>query len=235
MHLFYSPHIQTPEHILSPEESVHCTRVLRLKTGDIIFLTNGKGSLCTGRILETDPRGCRILITGTTENYGARPYRLHIAVAPTKNMDRFEWFVEKATEVGVDIITPLICERSERKKCRTERAERIAVSALKQCKRAQMPEIRQAVVFDEFLRSGAVRETSAAIACCESEVYREPAASWIRNARENILFLIGPEGDFSPEEVSRAMEQGCTPVDLGQSVLRTETAALGAVFLASFK
>ena len=235
MHLFYSPHIQTPEHTLPPDESLHCTRVLRLKKSDTVYLTDGKGSMCTGKVLDPDPAGCRILITHIIENYGARPYHLHLAVAPTKNMERFEWFVEKATEVGVDIITPLICERSERKQCKTDRAERIAISALKQCKRAQIPVIEKAVKFEDFLKSPVLEGASAAIACCEAPGERTPAVQWVRQAGERIVVLVGPEGDFSPAEVSAAIAAGCTPVDLGPSVLRTETAALGAVFLVAFK
>ena len=235
MHLFYSPHIQPPEHTLPPDESLHCTRVLRLKESDTVYLTDGKGNMCTGKVLDPNPTGCRILITKITENYGARPYHLHLAVAPTKNMERFEWFVEKATEVGVDIITPIICERSERKQCKTNRAERIAISALKQCKRAQMPVIAQATGFETFLISPALEGARAAIACCQAPGERTPAVQWIRKAGKRIVVLIGPEGDFSPAEVLAAIEAGCTPVDLGPSVLRTETAALGAVFLVAFK
>jgi len=235
MHLFYAPDIQLPEHILSPEESMHCTRVLRLQASDTVYLTDGKGTMCTGVITDSDPRGCRIHITDKQENYGARPYHLHVAVAPPKNMERFEWFVEKATEVGIDIITPLICERSERKHCKTERSERIAIAAMKQCKRAQMPVINRAVSFPGFLESGILENTSAAIACVWTDRGRNPVKEWVHGAGNRILFLIGPEGDFSPQEIQEAIDAGCTPVDLGESVLRTETAALSTVFLASFK
>lgn len=235
MHLFYAPDIRMPEHILSPQESVHCTRVLRLQASDTVFLADGKGTLCTGEILDPDPRGCRIKITRRQENYGARPYHLHIAVAPPKNMERFEWFVEKATEVGIDVITPLICERSERKHCKTERSERVAIAAMKQCKRAQMPVINPAIPFSQFLESGVPEGTSAAIACVWTDQERIPVKEWILNSGNRILFFIGPEGDFSPGEIREAIDSGCIPVDLGESVLRTETAALSAVFLASFK
>lgn len=235
MHLFYSPNITFPEHTLSPEESIHCSRVLRLKSANIVFLTDGKGILCKGKIVDPDPRGCRIVITERTENYCARPYHLHMAVAPTKNMERFEWFVEKATEIGVDIITPLICERSERKRCNTERSERIAIAALKQCKRAQMPVIQKALTFSDFLTSGALHDTSAAIACCQADHQRIPVRHWMEQAQNRIVFMIGPEGDFSPTEITAAIQAGCTPVNLGPSVLRTETAALGTVFLSAFK
>lgn len=234
MYFFYSPHIDTPEHTLSPAESVHCARVLRLKESDTVHVTDGKGKLCAGRLLEANPRGCRVLITEVTNHYGARPYRLHMAVAPTKNMERFEWFVEKATEAGTDTITPLICERSERKIYKTERAERVAVAALKQCKRAQMPEIRQPVAFADFLHSGALKGAGAAIACCFTDEPRIPVTQWIRQAGTNLVVLIGPEGDFSPAEITAAIRTGCTPVDLGPSILRTETAALGVVFLTAF-
>jgi 16S rRNA (uracil1498-N3)-methyltransferase len=235
MHLFYAPDIQTPEHILSPEESMHCTRVLRLQESDTVCLADGKGTMCKGVITDPDFRGCRIRITDRLENYGARPYHLHVAVAPPKNMERFEWFVEKATEVGIDEITPLICERSERKHCKTERSERIAIAAMKQCKRAQMPVINRAVPFSQFLQSVVMEETSAAIACVWTDQKRIPVKKWILTTGNRILFLIGPEGDFSPGEIQEAIDMGCIPVDLGESVLRTETAALSTVFLASFK
>ncbi|HPV87777.1 MAG TPA: RsmE family RNA methyltransferase [Bacteroidales bacterium] len=235
MHLFYAPDIQTPEHTLSLQESTHCIRVLRLQKSDTVFLADGKETLCTGEIIDPDPRGCRIRITDKQENYGSRPYHLHVAVAPPKNMERFEWFVEKATEVGVDMITPLICEHSERRHCNTERSERIAIAAMKQCKRAQMPVINQAVPFAGFLRSRVLQETSAAIACVWTDQRRIPVKEWIQKAGNNILFLIGPEGDFSPREIREAIDAGCAPIDLGESVLRTETAALSTVFLAAYK
>jgi len=150
-------------------------------------------------------------------------------------MERFEWFVEKATEVGVDVITPLICERSERKQCKTERSERIAIAAMKQCKRAQMPVINQAVGFSRFLESVVLDGTSAAIACVWTDRERLPVTEWIQNAGNKLVFLIGPEGDFSPQEIRDAIHAGYAPVNLGESVLRTETAALSTVFLASFK
>ena len=233
MYFFYSPHIDTPEHTLSPAESVHCARVLRLKESDTVHVTDGKGKLCAGRLLEANPRGCRVLITEVTNHYGARPYRLHMAVAPTKNMERFEWFVEKATEAGTDTINPIICERSERKICKTERSERVAAAALKQCKRAQMPEIRQAVAFQDFLNSGVLKGAQAAIACCFTDEPRTSITQWIKQAGNDLVVLIGPEGDFSPAEIEAAIQAGCTPIDLGPAILRTETAALGVVFLAA--
>ncbi len=235
MYFFYAPDIHVPEHILSPQESAHCTRVLRLQASDTVFLADGKGTLCTGEITDPDPRGCRIRITDRQEHYGARSYHLHVAVAPPKNMERFEWFVEKATEVGIDVITPLICERSERKHFKTERSERIAIAAMKQCKRAQMPVINRAVQFSEFIQHGIPEGTSAAIACVWTDQKRIPVKNWIQKAGNRILFLIGPEGDFSPQEIRDTIDAGCTPVDLGESVLRTETAALSTVFLTSFK
>lgn len=311
MILFYAPHINQPHHTLSPEESLHCVKVLRLKKSDSVYVTDGKGTLCTGVLEEPDPRACRLLITHVAEHYGVRSYHLHIAVAPPKNTERFEWFVEKATEAGTDTITPIICDRSERKTLKTTRSERVAIAALKQCKRAQMPEIRQPVSFAEFLESGALDGTRAAIACCFTTTPRIPITRWI--AKETSLtgssshpappanlpaatpatgsttpkpsaddsltspttntaaagyhtsnpvanipqtstaanatlsanapsvttptrltVLVGPEGDFTPREIDAAIACGCTPVDLGPSVLRTETAALGIVFLTAF-
>lgn len=250
MILFYAPHINLPHHTLSPEESLHCVKVLRLKKSDTVYVTDGRGTLCTGVLEEPDPRACRLLITHVAENYGARSYHLHIAVAPPKNTDRFEWFVEKATEAGTDTITPIICERSERKTLKTIRSERIAIAALKQCKRAQMPEIRQPVSFAGFLESGALEGTRAAIACCFTDTPRIPITRWMVEAASpsnpappanaplatptRLTVLVGPEGDFTPREIDAAIACGCTPVDLGPAILRTETAALGIVFLTAF-
>ncbi|MFA7200490.1 MAG: RsmE family RNA methyltransferase [Bacteroidales bacterium] len=257
MILFYAPHIDLPHHTLSPEESLHGVKVLRLKKSDTVYVTDGKGTLCTAFVEEPDPRACRLLITDVAENYGARSYHLHIAVAPPKNTDRFEWFVEKATEAGTDTITPLICDRSERKTLKTDRSRRIAIAALKQCKRAQMPEIREPVSFDEFLESDALKDTRPAIACCFTDTPRIPVTCWIAEASTlptqhkvtgnttpgpaaelanptRLTVLIGPEGDFSPREIDAAIACGCTPVDLGPAVLRTETAALSVVFLTAF-
>ena len=260
MILFYAPHIDLPHHTLSPEESLHGVKVLRLKKSDTVYVTDGKGTLCTAFVEEPNPRACRLLITDVAENYGARSYHLHMVVAPPKNTDRFEWFVEKATEAGTDTITPLICNRSERKTLKTDRSRRIAVAALKQCKRAQIPEIREPVSFAEFLESGALKDTQAAIACCFTDAPRIPVTRWIAEASTlptqhpvtgnttpgptaglsrtpastRLTVLIGPEGDFSPQEIDAAIACGCTPVDLGPAVLRTETAALGVVFLTAF-
>ncbi len=244
MILFYAPHIDLPHHTLSPEESLHGVKVLRLKKSDTVYVTDGKGTLCTALVEEPDPRACRLLITDVAENYGARSYHLHMAVAPPKNTDRFEWFVEKATEAGTDTITPLICDRSERKILKTDRSRRVAIAALKQCKRAQMPDIREPISFDEFLESDALKDTRPAIACCFTDTPRIPVTRWIAEVGAaataelanptRLTVLIGPEGDFSPQEIDAAIAGGCTPVDLGPAVLRTETAALGVVFLTAF-
>lgn len=277
MILFYAPHIDLPHHTLSPEESLHGVKVLRLKKSDTVYVTDGKGTLCTALVEEPDPRACRLLITDVAENYGARSYHLHMAVAPPKNTDRFEWFVEKATEAGTDTITPLICDRSERKILKTDRSRRVAIAALKQCKRAQMPDIREPISFDEFLESDALKDTRPAIACCFTDTPRIPVTRWIAEVGAaataelanptqhpvtgnttpgpaaglkahssqkhtaarlanptRLTVLIGPEGDFSPQEIDAAIACGCTPVDLGPAVLRTETAALGVVFLTAF-
>lgn len=235
MHLFYNQHIELPIHTLDPEESRHCVRVLRLQENDPVKLTDGKGTMYSGRILHPDPYACRIAITERSDSYGTRPYRLHMVVAPTKNMERFEWFVEKATEAGVDDISPLICERSERRTCKTDRAERIAISALKQCKRAQLPRIHESVLFSDYINETSGIRAAKAIACCWTDRPRVPLYEWMKSSGENdLIVLIGPEGDFSPKEIDLALTGGYVPVDLGPSVLRTETAALSVVFCASF-
>ncbi len=222
-------------HTLPEEESNHCVRVLRLQDGDEMLLTDGGGTMYTGRIEQAHPKACKVRIIQSTANYQARPYRLQMAVAPTKNMERFEWFVEKATEVGVDEIIPLICDHSERKICKTDRSERIAVAALKQCKRAQLPVIQPACTFSAFMEQLALTPAKPgdlrAVPCCWVDTPRVSFISLLAEAapRPVITVLIGPEGDFSAEEVALAQKNGFKAVSLGESILRTETAALYAV------
>ena len=213
---------------LGPEESNHCIRVLRHRAGDPVEIIDGNGTLFHGRILEADPRKTVIELLSVEEDWGRLPYRLTMAVSPTKNNDRFEWFVEKATEVGVDRIVPVIGEHSERKVYKTERAERIALAATKQSLKARIPVIGEPVTVRSFI--GNCEAAVKLIACCFEDDSR-PRIS-IREALQggtDIAVLIGPEGDFSPGEVRFALEKGFVPVNLGPSRLRTETAALTAV------
>lgn len=228
MELFYFQFFAEGIGHLGPEESNHCIRVLRHREGDLIDVIDGEGTLFHCKILQADPKDTVVELLSSEENWGARPYRLTMAVCPTKNNDRFEWFVEKATEVGVDRIVPVIGDRSERKVYKTERAERIALSAAKQSLKAQIPDIGEPETVRSFI--GTCNAACKLIAYC-FEDGSQPRIS-IREAirgESDVAILIGPEGDFSPEEVRLAIEKGFRPVHLGHSRLRTETAALTAV------
>ena len=229
MELFYAKYDGSGPVALDAEESGHCIKVLRHRRGDEINVIDGEGTLLRCRRIDDNPKGAAAEVLERVDGFGALPYRLTLACCPTKNNDRFEWMVEKATEMGVDRIVPLIGERSERKVYKAERAQRIALSAAKQSLKARIPEIEEPVKVKEFLE----RPLSGAgfIAWCfeDDDARRLGIAEAIRAAGPEITVLIGPEGDFSPEEAALALAKGYTPVHLGPSRLRTETAALAAV------
>ena len=225
MQLFYTPDITNDAYVLSEEESKHCIRVLRKKAGDTLHLTNGKGTIFKAEITNAKPKACELSIVEVTEEFQKRPYRLHMAVAPTKSIDRFEWFLEKATEIGVDTITPLLCENSERKIVKQDRIERVVVAAMKQSIKAYKPKVNPLQSFNDFFSQSNSEEVKLIAHCYESD------KSTINNrykAGENICILIGPEGDFTLNEVNEALKYGCKPISLGNSRLRTETAGVVA-------
>jgi 16S rRNA (uracil1498-N3)-methyltransferase len=228
-HLFYTPDLRFPFHTLSEEESKHCTRVLRLSVGDTIFLTDGKGLFCEAVITDASSKTCIIEIIKKTPEYGKRDFILSIAIAPTKNIERFEWFLEKATEIGIDEIIPLICRFSERKEIKPERLEKVMISAMKQSQKAYLPFLSPPQRFKDFIIKPFSGDKFIAH-CINSEKY--PLRNLI-NQNQNVLVLIGPEGDFSPEEVEMAIAGGFIPVSLGESRLRTETAGLVACYTAN--
>jgi 16S rRNA (uracil1498-N3)-methyltransferase len=222
--VFYTPGITGNQHILNEEESIHAVRVLRLKKGDAVTLVDGRGGWYTAELADPAPKSCRVKVTGVCREYGKRPYRLHIALAPTKNTDRFEWFVEKSVEIGIDEITPLLCEHSERKHINMERIQRIMTAAMKQSKKAYLPQLNAMAAFDEWLKNGTAGQRL--IAYC-GEGGRQPLKRIYQPGRD-VSIAIGPEGDFSPEEVSRALASGFHGISLGESRLRTETAGIVA-------
>ena len=295
MELFYADDIQESRVRLDAEESAHCVRVLRHRLGDEISVIDGVGTLYRCALEIADAKGAEARILERTPGFGAHPYHLTMAVCPTKNIDRYEWFVEKATEVGVDVIAPVIGERSERKVLKTERLKRLALSATKQSLKAAIPQITEpqsvrdfilaapadalkliCYCFDDVERilitdvlrwqaaagcpaserseapSGACRSVSET--CLQVEATQAPDGGESRNRhapfiggsakrwgfenqgdQDRVAILIGPEGDFSPEEAALAREHGWVPVQLGPSRLRTETAAVvaaTAVYLA---
>jgi 16S rRNA (uracil1498-N3)-methyltransferase len=227
MQLFYLPTLtaETKEFFFDKEESRHISKVLRKQEGEIIQLTNGKGCFFDAELIISNPKKCVGRLVKTVE-IEPLPYHLHIAVAPTKLNDRFEWFLEKATEIGISEITPIICDHSERKTIKFERYDKILQSAMKQSLKAYLPKLNEAVSFKQFLSTGSFSEALMCIAHCEDSE-KQTLKSFL-TPRTSVLILIGPEGDFSSPEIELAEKNGFTPVSLGSARLRTETAALVA-------
>ena len=224
MHVFYTPDIMNnPE--LPEEEAGHCLRVLRLNIGDEILLTDGNGYFYKAAISAATGKRCQVRIIEKIYQEPLWKGHLHIAMAPTKMMDRIEWFAEKATEIGMDELTFLNCRYSERKVIKTERIEKIVVSAVKQSLKARKPVINELTDFEKFLQTDFKGDKFIAH-CNEGEKILLKDAITPGN---DALVLIGPEGDFSKEEVEKAIERGFKPISLGKSRLSTETAALVAV------
>ena len=223
MYLFYTPDIEE-KHVLSEEESGHCVRVLRYNTGDEILLTDGRGTTYTARITNPHPRHCEFEVLTAEKQQRSHSFHLHIAIAPTKNVERLEWMVEKCTEIGADEITPLLCRFSERKQLRTDRLEKIVLSAAKQSLTPYLPVLNPLTDFSTLVHGA--KESIRCIAHCYKDDKRL-LRDVIRRG-EDVLVLIGPEGDFSEEEVRTALDCGFVPVSLGNSRLRTETAGVVA-------
>lgn len=230
MELFYSKDIEGSVLRLDKEESVHCVRVMRHRTGDVISVIDGRGTLYRCRLVSADPKESEAEILETISGYGAVPYRLTMAVCPTKNADRFEWFAEKATEFGVDTIVPVIGDHSERKVLKEDRLQRILLSAAKQSLKAAVPLLREPVSVKDFIAEDF--PGLRLICCCfEPEGGRKDITEVLEKsaAGSPVTVLIGPEGDFSDEELVLAIKAGWIPVSLGGSRLRTETAAIASV------
>ena len=224
MELYFLPDLKEGQSaVLSPEEARHCVRVLRHKNGDTIQLIDGKGGLYTGVIRNADQKNCVVEIIYRNDNFPGPDFSVYMAVAPTKNIDRFEWFCEKATEVGVKRITPLLCTRSERKSVNTNRIERVMISAIKQSIKTWLPQIDEPVLFEQFI-TGDFEETEKYICSSTSD----PGDTFVKHYSKgkNAIILIGPEGDFTKEELLLAEQNNFIAVNLGPSRLRTETAAL---------
>ena len=224
MHIFYTPDISGKTYTLDETESKHCVRVLRLEKGDEITLVDGKGGWFSAEIADPNPKRCVVNVIKSELNFGKREYQIHIAIAPTKNMDRIEWFLEKATEIGIDRVTPLLCRFSERKEVKLDRLEKVMISAMKQSLKAYLPQLDELTKFSDFIHQPF--DGQKFIAHCE-EQHRELLKNVLKPG-ENYLILIGPEGDFSPEEIELAINAGFLPVSLGNSRLRTETAGVVA-------
>ncbi len=224
MQVFFTPDISNITYNLSKEESKHCIKVLRMKAGEEVCMIDGKGGLYYGIIDEPESNKCVIRIIEKIEQYGRKNYTIHIAIAPTKSIARFEWFLEKVTELGIDQITPLLCERSERKVIKADRLEKIILSAMKQSIKAYQPILNPITPFSDFVKNNT--NSSGFIAHCE-DTPKPSLKSQLTN-KQNIIILIGPEGDFSNEEIKLAVSNGFQEVHLGKSRLRTETAGIVA-------
>lgn len=224
MHLFYTPDLKGKIYTLEESESKHCVRVLRLNVNDQIQLIDGAGGFYTAKIIDANPKKCSIEVISEKKEFGKRDYYLHIAIAPTKNNDRFEWFLEKATEIGIDEITPILCEHSERKVIKEDRFEKIIISAVKQSIKAYRPILNHLTPYSEFITSNFNGDKF--IAHCEENEKKLLKTNYIK--KNNALILIGPEGDFSPNEILLARNNNFQEISLGESRLRTETAGVVA-------
>ncbi|MCC8020249.1 MAG: 16S rRNA (uracil(1498)-N(3))-methyltransferase [Rikenellaceae bacterium] len=225
MHLFYAPDITPPEYTLEGQEGRHAVKVLRFRPGDAVALTDGRGGMYSAEVTAADGAGCRLRVMSEEHGYGKRPYGLTMAVAPTKNGDRYEWFLEKATEIGCDRFIPLVCDRSERRVFRGDRSLRVITSAVKQSLSAYHPVLDEPMRFSELI--SAAPAGSRFIAHCDRGFERIHLADAVTRGGDNMV-LIGPEGDFSPAEIELAEAHGFTGVSLGNGRLRTETAAVTA-------
>jgi 16S rRNA (uracil1498-N3)-methyltransferase len=224
MNLFYAPDIIEPYYQLTREESKHLIRVLRYKVGDEVHFTDGKGYFYTCRIIDASPKHCKVEVVNKQEGSDYRKFKLWIGVAPTKNISRFEWFLEKATEIGIDTIIPFVSFHSERKEIKPDRLNRVITAAVKQSLKSFHPKLEKLMSFKEMI--DLPFDGDKFIAFIDDGVTLELSKAY--RSGENAFVLIGPEGDFSPEEVKAAKEKGFVPVKLGPSRLRTETAAVTA-------
>jgi len=224
MQLFYTENINGDLARLSVEEARHCVQVLRKRVGDHLDFVDGKGVFYKGEIIETGKKSCVIKILERREEVSARPY-LKMAIAPTKNIDRLEWFLEKATEIGVDEIVPLLCARSERKRIRLDRLQKIVLSAMKQSLKAKLPRLQDLTSFKDFIKQEH-SEVDKFIAYCNDDQLSHLQMTY--GAGNSAVILIGPEGDFKQVEIEMAKEQGFQGISLGKSRLRTETAGVVA-------
>jgi 16S rRNA (uracil1498-N3)-methyltransferase len=239
MELFYSRDIEGGICRLDQDESGHCIKVLRHRSGDEISVIDGCGTLYRCRITSDSPKGVEAIILDSEEGWGGHPYHLHMAVCPTKNNDRFEWFAEKACEIGFDVLSPVFGDHSERKVLKTARVEKILVSAAKQSLKAAIPIVNEPVSVKEFIKEAAEDDKSLKLIayCFEDERAPRRSIKEVLNSFDgtDITVMIGPEGDFSHAEAEAALEAGFIPVHLGESRLRTETAALTAAASVYFR
>lgn len=231
MQLFYDPNITEnyPDVSFSKEESKHIVRVLRKKEGESLHITNGKGWLFTAEIVSANPNNCKVTIK-SKELKSRHKYQLHMVVAPTKMNDRYEWFLEKATEIGVNSITPIICDNSERRVIKADRMNKVLQSAMKQSLQCYLPTLNEAISFKDFMKQS--YKGPKLIAHCEDNARK--SLKELGNLDQEVTILIGPEGDFSVKEIEMAIANDYIPLTLGETRLRTETAAIVACHSIAF-
>jgi len=225
MQIFYAPDITGDNYTLDENESKHIIRVLRMTKGTRVRLIDGTGNLYEGIINNPDPKKCTVSINGIIKDFEKKNYRLHIAISPLKNTERFEWFTEKSVEIGVDEITPIICRNTEKQSIKTERVNNLIISAMKQSLKATKTVLNSSCSFNDLISTDF--KGIKMIAHCNDSFERKNIAE-VYSKNENALILIGPEGDFSEEEIKAAVKTGFIAVHLGQSRLRTETAGIAA-------
>jgi 16S rRNA (uracil1498-N3)-methyltransferase len=226
MQLFYAPEISLPRYTLPEEESKHCVRVLRMTVGDELHLTDGKGNMYRCKVVSDNVKRCEVEVVETWPEYERMSYGLTMCVAPTKNIDRFEWFLEKATEIGISEVYPLECDHSERRQIKLEREEKVITAAVKQSLKAYHPVLHDLTSVRDIIAMDFDGEKY--IAHCDSSFGERPYLGNLVKKGANTLILIGPEGDFSKEEINFALQNGFKAISLGRERLRTETAAVVA-------
>ena len=224
MHIFYTPDISGNAYSLDETESKHCVRVLRLEKGEEITLVDGRGGFFIAEIADPNPKRCLVRVVRSEYDFGQQNFQVHIAIAPTKNIERMEWFLEKATEIGITRVIPLLCQHSERKEIKPGRLEKVMISAMKQSLKAYLPQIDELTKFSDLIRQPF--DGQKYIAHCEKQ-HRDLLRNLVVPNQKSLI-LIGPEGDFSSEEIQAAIQSGFKPVSLGNSRLRTETAGIVA-------
>lgn len=224
MNIFYTPNISDKTYVLEEQESKHCIRVLRRSKGDQLILVDGIGGWYEAVIVDPNPKKCVVHVSQSEQDYEKRKYRLHLAVAPTKNIDRFEWLLEKATEIGIDEITPITCEHSERRQINYDRLEKVLIAAMKQSLKAFLPKLNNLTTFESLIKNA--NTGVRLIAHCEEGI--KPYLFNVVEPKQEVLVLIGPEGDFSIDEIQMAITNGFQEISLGRSRLRTETAGVVA-------
>ena len=226
MQLFYAPEITLPRYTLSEEESKHCVRVLRMEVGDELHITDGKGNMHRCKVVDNNVKRCVVEVVESEAEYQKMEYELTVAIAPTKIIDRFEWFLEKSTEVGISEIYPIECDHSERRQLKLDREQKVVTSAVKQSLKAYHPVLHPLTSVRDVIAMPF--EGAKFIAHCNSELGEREYLGRLLKKGEKTLILIGPEGDFSPDEINFALQNGFKAISLGKERLRTETAAVVA-------